>query len=770
MTNSFFNFIESPDYTSTLSQSYQDLNAAFDRNEQLERENDRTREINAAMPMKTIMALADFSLTAKNLAEKMAMDRWADNEAAERPEEGTEEAQRFKDRHEYLDEFEYENDKQKSEALKEKDPLKYDAHDSLAISTKKKKDIFYQERLLALPGKIQDAINAHLAGGGDPIKINALINRVWANEKKGLISLGYSNRYLEFFGRKTFDQIKSGHLVSANEQATAIRDQKQITEQNTILGNAVKQPDAIAALHVAAVKNSARFDENIADGYRDTINGLIRLVKLKQVPYDVVESFLNSIVDAKGDKAKALIDKLGGSAAANAQIQEWNEALEDARKTAYDAIQTRDANDKKDYVTSIKENLYKDGNIPTKEELIDYIYVNPETKYDWSLGSLPAEVNKFLSQETQQDSILLPTLEKKAQLGILTMEDVMKINNSSIRAQYASQVSKTGGGVSASGTYLKIGTQASARIASAVTEETDGTKDRSLKWGNIQAQVNLLYPSVYADKLSKSTPDYDNDGNIIAGSAEAKAHGEAQKDLLQRAQDGDFDTWGEFTSNTQAKLSAIEHIKSGGETQKEINDWLGNNIIVGTEAALKQAQSFPEGSTQTSLMYKQIGDAMVPPVPGHILQAKQLEAAAILEGKKLPVKSAITLAYEKMSDKEKRLLPKVSPARLARMKFEAYMNTPEGGEEGTITYDEMLALHPDVQKLSQETEELNQQATAVQDTQLKPKKGDWKPLPKGTYVQFDGKDWKQVGFTFGGQAYEGDVDEYIDKDLVRRKF
>ena len=104
------------------------------------------------------------------------------------------------------------------------------------------------------------------------------------------------------------------------------------------------------------------------------------------------------------------------------------------------------------------------------------------------------------------------------------------------------------------------------------------------------------------------------------------------------------------------------------------------------------------------------------------------------------------------------------------MKFEAYMNTPEGGEEGTITYDEMLALHPDVVAFNKQTEELNQQATAVQETQLKPKKGDWKPLPKGTYVQFDGKDWKQVGFTFGGQAYEGDVDEYIDKDLVRRKF
>ena len=37
------------------------------------------------------------------------------------------------------------------------------------------------------------------------------------------------------------------------------------------------------------------------------------------------------------------------------KIEEWSDALEEARKAAYDAIQTRDANDKTDYVTSIKD-------------------------------------------------------------------------------------------------------------------------------------------------------------------------------------------------------------------------------------------------------------------------------------------------------------------------------------------------------------------------------------------------------------------------------
>ena len=768
MTNSFFNFTEAPDFASAIADTYDSVNQSFDRAEQLERENDRTREINAAMPLKMIKALADFAPTAKKIADQMAMERYIKNSALPVPTKDSEEYSAFLSINKELDEFTYLNDELKSDALKEKNVTKYDAVANDSISKKKARDIIFESDRITWSGEVQRVLSEYYKSGADPAQANAFLNSWWQQKKENLIAAGYNNRYIEFFGRKTFDEIKTNQLNKANEAAIQKRnlDEKNLFIQQ--VDNAVKSADPITALHLLADKNKARHGGNIGASYRDLGTGIIGMVKAKVLPYDTAVSFFDSIVEAKGDNAKALIDKLGGSAAANVQIQEWREALEDARKSTYEAIQTRDANDKTAYVTTFKDTLYKDGNIPTKEEIVDHIYINPETKYDWSLGPLPAEVNKFLSAETQQDSILIPLLEQKAKLKTLTMEDVMKINNSSIRAQYASQVSKTGGGVSASGTYLKIGTQASARIASAVTEENDGNKDRSLKWGNIQAQVNLLYPSVYADKLSKSTPDYDKDGNIIPGSAEAKAHGEAQRILLEKAQDGDFDTWGKFTSNTQAKLSAIEHIKSGGETEKEINTWLGNNIIVGTEAALKQAQSFPEGSTQTALMYKQIGDDIG--IPGHILQAKQLEAAAILEGKKLPIKSAITLAYEKMSDKEKRLLPKVSPARLARMKFEAYMNTPEGGEEGTITYDELLALHPSVIEYNKQTEELNQQATAEKDTQLKPKKGDWKPLPKGTYVQFDGKDWRQVGWTFGGQAYEGDVDEYIDKDLVRRQF
>ena len=76
MTNSFFNFTEAADFASQLQDSYDQINRGYDRREQLEQENDRTREINAAMPMKMIESLADFSITVKKASDKMKEDRY----------------------------------------------------------------------------------------------------------------------------------------------------------------------------------------------------------------------------------------------------------------------------------------------------------------------------------------------------------------------------------------------------------------------------------------------------------------------------------------------------------------------------------------------------------------------------------------------------------------------------------------------------------------------------------------------------------------------
>ena len=63
----FFEFIDAPDFATPLSETYKPVNVSYDRREELEKQNDQTREENAEMPLKLIKAIADFSPKAKEL-------------------------------------------------------------------------------------------------------------------------------------------------------------------------------------------------------------------------------------------------------------------------------------------------------------------------------------------------------------------------------------------------------------------------------------------------------------------------------------------------------------------------------------------------------------------------------------------------------------------------------------------------------------------------------------------------------------------------------
>ena len=54
MSNSFFNFNESPDWASAIAATYESFNASQDRAEELEKENDKRRIENAGVPLKPV--------------------------------------------------------------------------------------------------------------------------------------------------------------------------------------------------------------------------------------------------------------------------------------------------------------------------------------------------------------------------------------------------------------------------------------------------------------------------------------------------------------------------------------------------------------------------------------------------------------------------------------------------------------------------------------------------------------------------------------------
>ena len=73
-----FEFTESADFAAALGLTYDPVNRSYDRREELEQENDKTRLANAEMPIKVIKELIDFSPKAKKMYEGLqdnAFDR-----------------------------------------------------------------------------------------------------------------------------------------------------------------------------------------------------------------------------------------------------------------------------------------------------------------------------------------------------------------------------------------------------------------------------------------------------------------------------------------------------------------------------------------------------------------------------------------------------------------------------------------------------------------------------------------------------------------------
>ena len=64
-----FVFNESTDWATSLKDGYKDVNTSYDRREELEQENDETREKNAEYPLEIIEGLIEFSPTIAKASE-----------------------------------------------------------------------------------------------------------------------------------------------------------------------------------------------------------------------------------------------------------------------------------------------------------------------------------------------------------------------------------------------------------------------------------------------------------------------------------------------------------------------------------------------------------------------------------------------------------------------------------------------------------------------------------------------------------------------------
>jgi len=777
MTDSFI-FNPSPDFASALGETYGPVNESYDRREELERLNDEVRKKNAELPVDILKKLIPLLPKAKKFADKMAWDKYNKDAAEENPwKKGTKEYETYEALQTYLDEGEKLHSEMVGDAYKNKDIPTLNALKSDGIGTRKKRNIVFNSDKVTWKGDLQQYIfdNNRTLKFKDLDEANDFFNSFIQSKKENLIAVGFNSKYIEFFGRKEFESMRTTFITKVEKSILGDQLQDDKSEDIEYINNASKGETFNADIYKWADLNKGKFNNNVAEALRYKIGLMTTLNRADQLPYAVTESFLYSITEAKGDIAKTVVEKLGGSVQANMQVKQWLETLEASKTKALEAITTRDNNYKTTYAQNLRKDLYKNGNVPTKEELIDYIYKNEDSKFDFSTGGLPEGVTKLLSEEAQNDAILIPLYEKKAKLGILTVADVMKLENSTLRQQYLPQAIS----VSNMGMTQQMTTMSKESIktmADEVEVASLGKNEKSQKWLNIKQQAELLYPSLYAQNLKIAEPD-----TTKGLSREAVAHAETMRQLREKAVAGHFDNWGEFTTNRLKMQSAVQYLALD-------KNHLTTQIIPGFEADVKAAMDLPEGSKTVLTAFKQLSERTG--IPAALIQANQVTAARKLEeaGKlqagseyrakdKAYVKSEIELAYEELSEDQKKLLSKYpTQAKLARAKFLAFIED-SGEGEGVITWNELSNVHPDVSKwlFKQENPDIPYpEPHVLGQWDGNPNKGAWKELPGFTrigYAVFDGKNW--VYSSKRGkwnQRWTGHVVDYKDRDGYYRPF
>ena len=597
MSNSYFNFQEAPDFASALRSGFDRFNQSADRAEALERENDKRREQNAAMPLKLAKALIDFSPKAKAMVEGL-QERSFDNNI----KKGYDEADTT-GVSESLDEvFDTEKRGQylKKAALDNEDNESYNIFRE-DFTSARDRDNFIFDVKQGLPASLNTHLTKYYPDSfQDPAEYRAAYQE-WETEViSNLKKQGFKERYIKARLEDKLNPLKNNFL---QKQGTDLAKKNTALEQNRIVGEVVRSlnsDDPVKAFNDTVAFNAAFYDGNMARGYRASINIAMMAVEKGVLPIDKLESVIFQEITAKGDKRKLLIDKLGGGAESEVWAQGVLENFEKLRKTSFDQITQEKTLYAKGFVQEV-DKIEADTGRMTKVEYANYVKTN------WDIGkgggNLPDSVKNRLSKEEADDILHRAMLDEKIDKGIpVTKEEVEKLNNPFVEEQYMSRISEGNTLTPSSDLVSQAKTQIGGYATKWAKQEGVAPGRESNQWINITQNAEREYPLLYAKHIQTADSPID-------------AHIKALEDIEKKTFAGNYDNLiVNVDKNNKRNLDL-----SKAEYHIKIIDpnIINRGIIFGTEEVVKEATKLPKG--QTHLFYTQLADK-IPGVNGDQLQ------------------------------------------------------------------------------------------------------------------------------------------------------
>jgi len=771
MTNSFFNFTEAPDFGSILADSYSSVNTSYDRREELEQENDKTRLKNAEMPLEILKEIIELSPKAKKMADGLKAQ--AEKRALKKSYEGIGQEELDNSNNALNDVMnigKFENFI-KNKALEDGDNITYNTVDYSGSHGARRKWLDLND----LKSRVKTEFNPFITKNYPTAFENP---QEWgiafSKYKEAIIGnadqAGFNTKFLKNGLEDTFTELKSTFDQTENQKLTARNTQKEQSRMILEVVTALNSDNPLQAFIETSDYNIAYFEDNIAKAERAFINIGLMGMKKGVVNIDKFESVLFGEITAKGDKTKLLIDKLGGGEENALWAEGVLASIEEAKKGVFENKALLRTNYAKGFVEDIQKVEDGQDTRMTKLELAKYVQSNWDIKQGGS--NLPEAVKNRFAKEEGDDILIRAQLDYKIDKGIpITKEEVLKLSDPFVEAQYLPKVADGGNPLAPSKDLQDLAKTQIKGFATTHAKQAGVAPGReSTQWNNIVENAEREYPILFAKHMQ--TTNSAVDAHILAlQDIQKRTNGQVYDHLVVNRD-------GNKTRNLNL-IKAEEHIKTIDP------NIINTGLIFGSEDIVVQASKYSTGKTH--LFYEQLADK-IPGVTGAELQYKQVEIYNKMNGLDKPIKSDVLLAYEKLDPNVRFFLSHhPSPAKVARAKIEAFK------DDAQIDYDEISLLVPEaqavVEKMIKEdpsairseisTEDfMNLSPEMQQDIlqtpqlgKLEPRKGDWQRTDQDTFIVWNGDQWIERGvFATGNKKpFEGEINEYLDRDKVRRK-
>ena len=771
MTNSFFNFTESPDFGSILADSYGSVNTSYDRREELEQENDKTRLKNAEMPLEILKEIIELSPKAKKMADGIN----------EKRREGL-----LSKGYSDISETDLESDQNtltnvfdigkaenfiKNEALNNGDNTTYETIDLSGPHGARRRLLMMEEMKTRLGTEFTPWVTKNYPAGFNNVSEARM---AFDKYKQGILTnadqLGFNLRFTKNQLKDSFAGVESKFYETTNQNITSKNIQKEQGRMISEVKNALNSENPLQAFIETSEYNVGYFEGNIAKAERAFINIGLMGMKKGVVNIDKFESVLFGEITAKGDKTKLLIEKLGGGEENALWAEGVLASIEEAKKGVFDNKALLRTNYAKGFVEDIQKIEDGQDSRMTKLELAKYVQSNWDIKQGGS--NLPEAVKNRFAKEEGDDILIRAQLDYKIDKGIpITKEEVLKLSDPFVEAQYLPKVADGGNPLAPSKDLQDLAkTQIKGFATTHAKQQGVAPGRESTQWNNIVENAEREYPILFAKHMQ--TTNSAVDAHILAlQDIQKRTNGQVYDHLVVNRD-------GNKTRNLNL-IKAEEHIKTIDP------NIINTGLIFGSEDIVVQASKYSTGKTH--LFYEQLADK-IQGVTGAELQYKQVEIYNKMNGLDKPIKSDVLLAYEKLDPNVQFFLSHhPSPAKVARAKIEAFK------DDAQIDYDEISLLVPEAQAVVEKMIKEDPSAVASQIStedfmnlspemqqnilqtpelgKLEPRKGDWQRTDQGTFIVWNGDQWIERGvFSTGNkEAYKGEINEYLDRDKVRRK-